>query len=423
MNGGKQSLLKYICHGIRALVDIPLFMLLKPIMRLMPRNRRKIIFGAWCGRQFSDNPKYFMLYLLSLDKGFKCYWVGNESIRSKVESYPGTHFVRKGSLMVLWHLLTAKWACFNLGMDCDISMIPTFGCITLLSFWHGTAFKGALHQDYAPPIFDFRGKNLSERIRLLRAKLLYEGLTRTCMASLSSPRMIEIMPFEAPWMFAVERSISAGTPKIEFLIRNAKNDTLKRQLKDRYASLFGIPSNLRWYLYMPTWRNGLDIKYSFSNSPFLSDFQAILRDQNAVLIEKQHPQVIAALNIEKRRLDNVYVVPNVSMPEIDTQELLLCADRLISDYSSCLFDFELMNRPVIHFAYDYEDFKRNDRGVEYDLGEIAAGPVVKNEQELLSAIKMTDAEITASKGLKWRVPVEGECGNSCETFARWVGLI
>ena len=174
---------------------------------------------------------------------------------------------------------------------------------------------------------------------------------------------------------------------------------------------------------MPTWRNGLDLKYSFSQSSMLQKFQETLKSQGAVLIEKQHPQVIQALNIEAWHKDNIYVVPNAAMPMIDAQELLLCSDRLISDYSSCIFDFECMRRPAIHYAYDYEAFKSDDRGVEYELSDIAAGPIAKTEGELLSALIMDDEKIVNSKGPHWRLPIDGENGVACETFARWVGLI
>ena len=111
------------------------------------------------------------------------------------------------------------------------------------------------------------------------------------------------------------------------------------------------------------------------------------------------------------------------MSQIDAQELLLCADRLISDYSSCLFDFECMGRPVIHYAYDYDSFKNDDRGFEYELSEIAAGPVVKNEEALLNALKMSDDEIVRAKGEHWQLPIDGENGKGCETFAKWMGVI
>lgn len=419
----KQSVIKYSWHGVRAVWQILVLIVGRWVAALMPRDHKKILFGAWWGQQFSDNPKYFLKYLLGLNQGFKCYWVGNEEIRSQVEACPGVRFVRKGSIIVRWHILTAKWACFNLGFDCDITTLPTYGKLQLLSFWHGTAFKGALRRDYVWPQFHMRGLGFPGVVKVLRDKLLFEARTLMARTSLSSKRMVEIMPYEVPWLFSRELSISSGTPKIDFLINNRANKDLICTLRKKYAQMLDLPLDKKWYLYMPTWRNGLELRYSFSQSRMLEKFQEVLTAQNAVLVEKQHPQVISALDIESWHQDNVYVVPNAAMPMIDAQELLLCSDRLISDYSSCLFDFECMMRPVIHYAYDYEEFKKNDRGVEYELYDIAAGPVAKTEDELLSALMMRDEEIVNVKGPHCQLPIDGENGKSCETFARWVGLV
>lgn len=94
------------------------------------------------------------------------HWIGNEEIRSQVEACPDVRFVRKGSWIVRWHVLTAKWACSNLCFDCDITDLPTYGRLKLLSFWHGTAFKGALHRDYVPPTFSLKDKRIGDRIKV-----------------------------------------------------------------------------------------------------------------------------------------------------------------------------------------------------------------------------------------------------------------
>ena len=419
----RQRKILYIYHGIRTIWDIIILILGRWIASVMPRDSKKILFGAWWGRQFSDNPKYFLKYLLDINQGFKCYWVGNEEIRQQVEAFSGVHFVRKGSRILRWHILTAQWACSNISFDADITELPTFGKLNLLSFWHGTAFKGAMRRNYIPPKFSTYGLKLSEKIKILRERLQSEACSIMARASFSSKKMVEIMPFEVPWEFSREASISVGTPKIDFLINNRKNMDMITELKRKYIKLLSLPADKKWYLYMPTWRNGLELNYSFSQSRMLMKFQEILAEQNAILIEKQHPQVIHSLNIDAWHQDNVYVVSNEIMPMIDAQELMLCSDRLISDYSSCLFDFECMGRPVIHYAYDYKAYKNNDRGVEYELSDVAAGPIAETEEELLSKLMMSDEEIVNEKGPHWRVPIDGENGVACEMFARWVGLI
>jgi CDP-glycerol glycerophosphotransferase (TagB/SpsB family) len=66
--------------------------------------------------------------------------------------------------------------------------------------------------------------------------------------------------------------------------------------------------------------------------------------------------------------------------------LLLITDILITDYSSCYFDFTLLNRPIIHFVYDYDEYKNQDRGLYYDLEDVKGGYIVYEERQLVEAI-------------------------------------
>lgn len=73
--------------------------------------------------------------------------------------------------------------------------------------------------------------------------------------------------------------------------------------------------------------------------------------------------------------------------DIDVQELLAISDILITDYSSCYFDFLLLNRPVTFYAYDLEDYRSNDRGFYYDYEAITAGPIVRDVNHLIIEIE------------------------------------
>ncbi|MCM1081963.1 MAG: CDP-glycerol glycerophosphotransferase family protein [Clostridium sp.] len=58
-------------------------------------------------------------------------------------------------------------------------------------------------------------------------------------------------------------------------------------------------------------------------------------------------------------------------------ELLVCADVLITDYSSIFFEYLLLDRPIVFFAPDYEAYER-DRGFYLDFDSLP-GHIVKND--------------------------------------------
>ena len=393
-----------------------------PIVVLMPRNRKKILFGAWCGNQFSDNPKYFLKYILSLNQGFKCYWIGNDTIRSKVDAFDGVTFVKKGSLSAKWHLLTAKWLVSNLGAECDVtSNFPTYGRIKQLTFWHGAAYKGVCNRDYhaeldSNPFKRFKQYFLSRDFSV--ATPLYSW------ASFSFEEMKYLMPFEVPWQFKPEMSIAAGTARVDYLINNAQNSGENKRVKNYIAKSLGLPLEKKWYLYMPTFRKGVAINYSFMSSKQIDVINAILEKKNAILIEKQHPQVLQKNNIKGGWNGHVFMLPSdKAIVDIDTQELLLASDLLITDYSSCCCDFASMHRPVIHFVYDYNEYTSTERKEAHDIKEYALGFIAFTEDELVKALAYDDKELLNYEGPKAHTLLEGEKGHACETFAKWVGLI
>lgn len=391
-----------------------------PIVALCPRDKKKIIFGAWWGNQFSDNPRYFLQYILQLNRGYKCYWFGKEHLREQVGQVPGVKFVRKDSLLAIWHVLTAKWMVSNLGVDADITTFPTYGKIKFLTFWHGIGFKGAAHGDR-------KLKLKGGVLRRLAMRFYVPEFNVACPlyahASFSNEDMRYTMPNECPWQFKPEMSIAAGTPRIDYLIRNRDNKAELKRVREKCAKILSIPLDKKWYLYAPTFRKGLEITYSFKDCKDRNRLEKILKRDNAIIIEKQHPQVIEAKNIGDLKDDVLCIVSKEQARDLEMQELLLACDRLITDYSSSFFDFEAMGRPVIHFAYDYDAYSNDKRGVLYSLYDISAGPVVQKEHDLISAIGLTDVELLSKKGPKAAERIAGEKGTACETFAKWVGLI
>jgi len=70
----------------------------------------------------------------------------------------------------------------------------------------------------------------------------------------------------------------------------------------------------------------------------------------------------------------------------DPTIILRKIDVLITDYSSVFFDFLLLNRPIIFFPFDYEEFKEKI-GFYYDYKELVPGPIASNWKEVLTYIK------------------------------------
>jgi CDP-glycerol glycerophosphotransferase len=70
----------------------------------------------------------------------------------------------------------------------------------------------------------------------------------------------------------------------------------------------------------------------------------------------------------------------------DGTDLLLAADVLVTDYSSMMFDFANTGRPMLFFTYDLETYRDQVRGLYFDLGERAPGPLLRTTDDLAAAL-------------------------------------
>ena len=202
--------------------------------------------------------------------------------------------------------------------------------------------------------------------------------------------------------------LTEGTPRNDILIKN--NDTL---LKKKIINSLGLSKYDKIILYAPTFR-----KDEKDMSPYLSDtknFISLLNkqlNQNCCLLIRLHPRLFVLANTINYS-DNVINVSKYS----DIQELLLISDYLITDYSSCIFDFALQYKPGFIYATDLEAFK-NDRNFYFNI-ESSPFPISRNENELINNIVNFDIQNYKKELDKFFKSVNlNETGNSSEKVAK-----
>jgi CDP-glycerol glycerophosphotransferase (TagB/SpsB family) len=90
------------------------------------------------------------------------------------------------------------------------------------------------------------------------------------------------------------------------------------------------------------------------------------------------------------------------------EDLCLAADVLVTDYSSLMFDYAVLDRPIVIFAPDWETY-RTKRGVYFDLLHEAPGVVCRTAQELAATLASGEYE-TEAAGSARKVFRERFCG-------------
>ena len=133
-------------------------------------------------------------------------------------------------------------------------------------------------------------------------------------------------------------------------------------------------------LYAPTWRESSDNGNSRSFIPPINiDFWREKLSDDFVLLFRMHHLTTKAMEIKFDSFVRDYSGP------YDVNELIKISDILITDYSSILSDFSILEKPILLFAYDYEEYCQK-RGLYKRLEELLPGCIYKTEEELIHNI-------------------------------------
>ncbi|MFM8730855.1 MAG: CDP-glycerol glycerophosphotransferase family protein [Candidatus Limnocylindrus sp.] len=167
-------------------------------------------------------------------------------------------------------------------------------------------------------------------------------------------------------------SAAFGIPRTDALLPSPQRDARERAVRER----LGLHDGRTTVLYAPTFR-GTDLKGAAA--PELLDIAALSRVLGSEyrLILRLHPFVKSAMRIPPEAGDFVVDASN----EPDVNEVMLAGDILVSDYSSIIFEYALLNRPMAFLAPDLAAYER-ERGFFFDYRTGVPGPVLESTEQL-----------------------------------------
>lgn len=168
-----------------------------------------------------------------------------------------------------------------------------------------------------------------------------------------------------------------GLPRADYYFENHDIDDLKSKFFEKYD----LSGDKKIVLYAPTFRD--EEKYNnVFNYLDLEKFNESLGDEY-ILALRLHPKIKKFYSGEISSKDKYIDCSDYS----SEQELLLISDILITDYSSIMIEFALLNKPIIFFTYDFESYLTEERGFYFDFKSTVPGPVVYDSNQLIDVIK------------------------------------
>ncbi len=337
---------------------------------LSPTRDKMIVFEALHGKRYAGNVKAIYEQMLADDNysDFRFVWAFSDvEAHAFLRENPRTAVIQKGGKKYYRHYATARfWV--N-----DVS-VPDFfkpGKHQIyIETWHGTPLK-RLGCDILT--------NSDPRQSAARMHRRYRTKGKKITYFLSpSPYYTEKLTsaFQLDKYHNEKAMTETGYPRNDALIRCTDEDIYRLREK------FGIPEGKKTILYTPTWRDSQfssDSGFEYKEALNLEHFMEALGDEFILLFRAHHQVGLSDIIKESGSVIDV-------TSEDDVNDLYLVSDLMITDYSSTLYDYANLKRPMVFYMYDLEQYKEEIRGFYMDINELP-GPIVKTEEALVSAVK------------------------------------
>lgn len=168
-----------------------------------------------------------------------------------------------------------------------------------------------------------------------------------------------------------------GIPRADVFEDPERRAAAEQRARARFPQIAGR----KVVLYAPTFRGETVGKARYENLLDLDEMHRVLGDDHVVLL-KLHPFVRDGLVIPPALAD--FALDACSYPDIN--ELMLVSDILVTDYSSVIYEFALLGRPILFLAPD-EGAYDLERGFYFDFRAEAPGPIFEDTAGLAAAIR------------------------------------
>ena len=168
----------------------------------------------------------------------------------------------------------------------------------------------------------------------------------------------------------------------------------------RFDTLIDESKNKKQILIMPTWRNWLGRETNslyertdFKATEYFKNWNSLLTNEKFInYIETNDIDVIFYPHINMQKFMNDFEINSkkisVANAETDIQKALRESYLMITDYSSVYMDFAYMQKPVIYFQFDYEEYRKKQYQQGYfNYEKDGFGPICKKTSDVVNALK------------------------------------
>ena len=325
-----------------------------------------IIMGAYAGNKFMDNTRTLFEFLSNCSK-YKVVWMAKSKKIVRNINSKGYNAVSALNFNAIRLLRKAKFIFITHGIY-DLLPIEISPKTTVILTWHGTPIKKiALDQKDKYYLYTKWGS-------IFKLKLRYDDYLNYVLTPTAGN--LEHKNLSSAFKVPLNKIINLGYPRHDIIFNTDKAFIKSLKKKNNIPDTFD-----RVILYCPTFRDSRTSLFRLTDQD-LNSLNIMLKKTNSIFLTKGH--LFGSVS-DYAGYPNIRTISK----DVDIQELYTFTDVLITDYSSTMLDFSLLDRPILLFPYDLEEYMRK-RGMYYDLQDIAPGPLLFTFDDLLETLRDID---------------------------------
>lgn len=327
------------------------------VFKLFPINRNLIVMECDYGKGFYGNLSYIYEELNNSNHNYNIVIPINKNVFINEQEINNTNttIIQTRSILHLYYLAVSKiWITNNH----YYYFLKPRNDTTFINTWHSLGGIKNIG------IFSSDVKEVQKRYKIEGPRIDWfligsESTRERCLKSLC------LNP---------DNIVSIGMPRTDPFFNMTKQEIQKNEFYQKYTWAKGK----KIILYAPTFRD--DQKNSFELKLNLEKLVNNL-DSDYIVIIKLHSIIRNKFEVPKEFENFCY---DLSTENINT--LMFVSEILITDYSSLFFEYSLLKKPIIFFAYDYEEYVTNSREFYHDYYSFVPGPIVNTTEEIIKLI-------------------------------------
>ena len=322
------------------------------------RDMNLWVFGCWGGNKYADNAKYLFEYVNENYPSIRAVWITAKSEITDMLTRAGYEVYLSDTELAGKVLRQAGVAFFTNSLN-DFGMHPYLNGAKICALFHGVGFKNELRE--------------LDNQNTLKAKL--KGLKHAIYDLSYTDYIFTTSQFAREKFY--RQQYNANLNSI-ILTGQPMNDALFDENGKPFPTKKAI-------LYLPTFRENKEgqirLEKVINDLLTFSELNDLLKNYGYTLFIKPHYLTKVR---EEKCLSNIQVLNDSDVTDI--QKSLAKVGMLITDYSSVIGDFALLNRPIIFYSYDLEDYCKNSH-MDPAYMSVLHETYVKNEEELYDILE------------------------------------